>query len=213
MRLASAVPVASMIAVDSPLDLQLASTSPRRRDLLNAAGLRFALCAPGPEYQDGGDEHASVAGDPRAHAIARATRKGEGAVPVDPDAPILAVDTVVDLDGRELGKPRDLAEAEAMLAALAGRAHRVHTAHFLRHDASDFRGLRVATSEVVCGVPDAAALQRYLASGQWRGKAGSYGVQDDAQSFFAVRSGRYDTVVGLSVAAVHELLTELRGAL
>ena len=56
MRLASAVPVASMIAVDSPLDLQLASTSPRRRDLLNAAGLRFALCAPGPEYQDGGDE-------------------------------------------------------------------------------------------------------------------------------------------------------------
>lgn len=212
MRLASAGPVASMDAVAAPLDLQLASTSPRRRDLLTAAGLRFALCEPGPEYQDGGDEHASVAGDPRAHAIARATAKGEGAVAVDRDAPILAVDTVVDLDGRELGKPRDVAEAEAMLAALAGRAHRVHTAHFLRHDASGFRGLRVATSEVVCGVPDAAALQRYLASGQWRGKAGSYGVQDDAQSFFAVRSGRYDTVVGLSVAAVQELLAEWRGA-
>lgn len=200
-----------MDAVSPSLDLQLASTSPRRRDLLTAAGLRFALCPPGPEYVDEGDEHASVAGDPRQHAIVRATRKGEGATAVVADAPILAVDTVVDLGGRELGKPRDVAEAEAMLTALAGRAHFVHTAHFLRHDASGFRGLRVATSEVVCGLPDAAALRRYLDSGQWRGKAGGYGVQDDAQSFFRVLHGRYDTVVGLSVAAVQELLAELQG--
>ena len=201
-----------MIDVASPLDLQLASTSPRRRDLLTAAGLRFTLCEPGPEYVGDGDEHASVVGDPRAHAIARATRKGEGAVAVDHSAPILAVDTVVDLDGRELGKPRDAADAAAMLTALAGRAHRVHTAHFLRHDPSGFRGMRVASSEVVCGLPNAAALRRYLDSGQWRGKAGGYGVQDDAQAFFRVLSGRFDTVVGLSVEAVQELLADLRGA-
>jgi septum formation protein len=199
-----------MTAAVGPLDLQLASTSPRRRELLVAAGLRFVLCPPGPEYDGGGDEHASEAGDPRQHAIARATRKGEGAIAVDPAAPILAVDTVVAVDGVELGKPRDVAEAAAMLRRLAGRAHRVHTAHFLRDVAGGHRGLRVATSEVVCGLPSPDELGRYLASGQWRGKAGGYGVQDDAQSFFRVLSGRYDTVVGLSVESVQQLLDELR---
>ena len=72
--------------------------------------------------------------------------------------------------------------------------------------------LAVASAEVECGLPAAAELQRYLASGQWRGKAGGYGVQDDAQSFFRVVSGRFDTVVGLSVAAVRDLLAHLRAA-
>jgi septum formation protein len=194
------------------LDLFLASTSPRRRDLLTQAGLRFALCTPGPEYDVGGDEHSGAVGEPLRLAVERATRKGMGAVPPDANVPLLAVDTVVDLDGQELGKPRDAGEAEAMLRRLAGRAHRVHTAHFLRHVASGHTGLAVASAEVVCGLPDAAELHRYLASGQWRGKAGGYGVQDDAQSFFRVVSGRFDTVVGLSVAAVRDLLAELRGA-
>ena len=194
------------------LDLFLASTSPRRRDLLTQAGLRFALCAPGPEYEAGGDEHVGAPGEPLRLAVERATRKGMGASSPDPRVPVLAVDTVVDLDGQELGKPRDVAEAEAMLRVLAGRRHRVHTAHFLRHLASGHTGLAVASAEVECGLPAAAELQRYLASGQWRGKAGGYGVQDDAQSFFRVVSGRFDTVVGLSVAAVRDLLARLRAA-
>lgn len=192
------------------LDLYLASTSPRRRDLLTQAGVRFALCAPGPEYEGGGSEHDSALGDPVHLARERAIAKGRGAEVLDPEVPVLAVDTVVDVDGRELGKPRDVGEAEAMLRALAGRSHRVHTAHYLRHPASGRSAVAVASAEVVCGLPSPAELQRYLASGQWRGKAGGYGVQDDAQSFFQVRSGRFDTVVGLSVAAVAELLAALR---
>ena len=85
------------------LDLFLASTSPRRRDLLTHAGVRFALCAPGPEYEAGGDEHVGAAGEPLRLAVERATRKGMGAVAPDPRVPVLAVDTVVDLDGQELG--------------------------------------------------------------------------------------------------------------
>lgn len=192
------------------LDLQLASTSPRRRDLLTRAGLRFVLCEPGPEYAPGaGDEHGSEPGDPAAHALERATRKGEGAVAVAAAVPVLAVDTVVDLDGRELGKPRDRDAAERMLRALAGRTHRVHTAHWLGWPGRSPGATRLCTAEVACGEPDAKGLDRYLASGQWRGKAGSYGLQDDAQSFFRVVAGSFDTVVGLHVEAVRELLRQL----
>ena len=194
------------------LDLYLASTSPRRRDLLARAGLRFACCEPGPEYGPGGaTEHDSEAGDPVAHAIARATRKGDGAVSPDPRVPLLAVDTVVDLDGHELGKPRDAIEAERMLRSLAGRDHRVHTAHYLREPASGRAALRVASAQVACAPPDERALRVYLDSGQWRGKAGAYGVQDEEQTFFRVVAGSYDTVVGLHVDAVRAMLRELRG--
>lgn len=192
------------------LDLWLASTSPRRRDLLARAGIRFELCTPGAEYEAGaGGEHDSEAGDPAALAMARAARKGAGAVVPDPDVPVLAVDTVVELDGRELGKPRDRAEAEAMLRALAGRQHRVHTGHWLGRGGCCWTALASAT--VACAAHDEQALQHYLDSGQWRGKAGSYGVQDDAQAFFRVVTGDFDTVVGLHVPAVRELLRQARG--
>lgn len=201
-----------MSGVNQPLDLYLASTSPRRRELLTHAGIRFALCEPGPEYAPGGGhEHASEHGEPRQLAVERATRKAAGAVVPDPRVPVLAVDTVVDLEGAELGKPRDRDSAEAMLRRLAGRAHRVHTAHCLRLVATGWSALRVASAEVVCGEIDPAALRRYLESEQWRGKAGSYGLQDDAQSFFRVVHGSFDTVVGLHVAAVRELLATCRG--
>jgi len=189
-------------------ELWLASTSPRRSELLARAGLRFACCAPGPEYPSGGDEHGSEPGEPAALALQRAARKGEGASVPDPTVPVLAVDTVVDLDGHELGKPRDRAQAEAMLRALAGRTHRVHTAHWLGHGGRSWSV--VATAVVACGEHAPGALERYLDSGQWRGKAGSYGVQDEAQGFFAVVAGAYDTVVGLHVPAVVELLALAR---
>lgn len=199
-----------MVIVREQLDLQLASTSPRRRELLVNAGLRFVLCEPGPEYAAGeGDEHGSAPGAPELHALQRATRKGEGAVVAIAATPVLAVDTVVDLDGRELGKPRDRGDAERMLRALAGRVHRVHTAHWLGWPGRAPGITRLCTAEVACGQPDAAELAHYLASEQWRGKAGSYGVQDAAQSFFRVVDGSIDTVVGLHVAAVRELLALL----
>lgn len=190
-----------------PLDLFLASTSPRRRDLLQAAGLRFALCEPGPEYGNGGGDHDhGETGEPAVLAMDRARRKARGATPPDPGVPVLGVDTVVDLDGEELGKPRDREDAERLQRRLAGRIHRVHTAHVLVHFASGRSVEELATASVACRVPEPAAMQRYLDSGAWRGKAGAYGLQDVSQDWFELRSGAFDTVVGLHVAAVRRLL-------
>ncbi|MBL8751989.1 MAG: Maf-like protein [Planctomycetes bacterium] len=193
------------------VDLWLASTSPRRRELLAAAGVAFQLCEPGPEYvPGGGDEHSSERGEPGRLALDRAVRKALGAkVPATP-VPVLGVDTVVDLDGLELGKPADRAAAERMLRALVGRRHLVHTAHCLCVPHLGRSWCELATAEVECGPPPEAELQRYLDSGQWRGKAGSYGVQDDAQSFFRVVRGAFDTVVGLHLPAVRALLARAR---
>ncbi|HEX6811016.1 MAG TPA: Maf family protein [Planctomycetota bacterium] len=193
--------------VTPPIDLYLASTSPRRRELLERAGIRFRLCEPGPEYEtDEAGEHHSVAGDPAAHALARARRKATFAIPPDPAIAVLGVDTVVDLDGTELGKPRDRDDAERMLQRLAGRRHRVHTAHCVCWKARDHVVAALATAVVECRAPSAAELLHYLASGQWRGKAGSYGIQDEAQRFFTLVEGSFDTVVGLHVATVEALL-------
>jgi septum formation protein len=203
--------IADRLVVTSVPDLYLASTSPRRKALLAAACITFALCEPGPEYLPGsGDEHTSVLGDPVALAAERARRKGLGAEPPDPGRPVLAVDTVVDLDGVEFGKPSDRVHAERMLRQLAGRMHRVHTAHCLSLPSRGLYVEEVSHATVRCGPVVEASLQHYLDSGQWRGKAGSYGMQDDAQDFFALVDGAFDTVVGLHVPAVHRLLAALR---
>jgi septum formation protein len=196
----------------SAIDLHLASTSPRRSLLLTQAGIRFALCEPGPEYAGGGGDHDhGETGDPAALAILRAARKALGARAPAGRVPVLGVDTVVDLDGEELGKPSDRAAAASMLARLAGRTHRVHTAHCLVVPGTAARAEELATAVVACRAPTAAELERYLASGQWRGKAGSYGIQDEAQSFLTLADGSFDTVVGLHVAAVMRLLRRLGG--
>lgn len=196
--------------VSAPLDLFLASTSPRRRALLEQAGLRFAICEPGPEYLPGAaGEFTSEPGSPVLHATERAARKALLARVPDPGVPVLGVDTVVDLDGEELGKPVDRDQAEGMLRRLAGRRHAVHTAHCLWLPSRGARVEALHSAVVACGPLEIGRLGRYLDSGQWRGKAGSYGVQDDAQDFFQLVEGAFDTVVGLHVPAVRELLGRL----
>jgi septum formation protein len=206
--------VASISVVTARPLFLLASTSPRRRQLLTEAGLPFALCEPGPEY-DVGDEHSSERGEPLRLAAERARRKASGSPAAASLAtgglPVLGVDTVVDLDGVELGKPRDAEEARRMLLRLAGRDHRVHTAHCLV-DARRGRIVeRLTSATVTCRQPACDELEAYLASGEWRGKAGAYGIQDGAQGFLALVDGDFDTVVGLSVVAVRSLLADLGG--
>lgn len=183
--------------------IALASSSPRRSQLLTAAGIAFVLAEPGPEP--------ASSGTPPELAVARARSKACGAkLPAGCELPLLGVDTVVDVAGREFGKPRDRAEAAAMLAALAGRRHCVHTAHCLFDASTGERHEELATAEVTCAVPSASELDAYLASGDWRGKAGAYGIQDATQSFLTMHAGSYDTVVGLHVEAVRRLLLRMR---
>lgn len=166
---------------------------------------------PGPEPEG--------SGDPATLAGLRARSKCLGAqVPgASPPGLVLGVDTVVDLDGRELGKPVDRDDARRMLLQLAGREHAVHTAHCLRrhpalgpvperplHEPTVHE--RLATARVLCRSLDFDEVAAYLDSGEWVDKAGGYGIQGHASRFCALVGGDLDTVIGLSVRAVQELL-------
>jgi septum formation protein len=199
---------ATIGSVSAP-ELYLASTSPRRHMLLQQAGVVFEFCAPGEEN---GGEDPQVAVAPKQLALERARRKALGAACVDPLVPVLGVDTVVDVDGVELGKPRDRAEAESMLRRLVGRTHLVHTAHCCVLPESGARHERVVSATVAGGEPTAAELQAYLDSGDWEGKAGAYGIQDATQKFLRVVEGDFDTVMGLHADAVRQLLARCRGS-
>ncbi len=180
-------------------ELALASSSPRRSALLNEAGIAFVLAEPGPEP--------AASGAPPELAIERARSKGmHGKRPHGCAAPLLGVDTVVDLDGVELPKPSDRADAEAMLRRLAGRSHCVHTAHCLFDPDTGWSDIVIVTATVLCGPVVERELAAYLDSGDWRGKAGAYGIQDGSQSFLRLVDGPFDAVVGLHVASVRRLL-------
>lgn len=182
--------------------LYLASTSPRRQQLLAAAGIPFRLHSPGPET--------AGTGAPADQAAARARSKALTAVrPAGPGS-LLAVDTVVALGGVVLGKPRDRAEAEAMLRQLCGQTHAVHTAHCLLDLGSGAIAEAVTTSLVRCRPLTDEDIVGYLATGDWRDKAGAYGIQGAAGDFMELVAGDVDTVIGLSVAAMLDLLAAQR---
>ncbi len=182
-----------------PPVLVLASTSPRRRELLLAAGIAFVVGRPGIEPEG--------SGPPAELALLRARSKAAGATaPSAVAAPLLGVDTIVDVDGRDLGQPADREAAAAMLRELAGRMHRVHTAHCLFDPVTGHAVEELVSAVVVARIPSPGELAAYLDSGEWRGKAGGYGIQDRTQSFLSLAHGSLDTVIGLHVAAVRRLL-------
>jgi septum formation protein len=178
----------------------LASTSPRRADLLTAAGVSFEIRAVEVDEQPLEGEAPTDYVLRVALDKARTCRAPVGAV-------VLAADTVVVVDGRILGKPDDDADAARMLRWLSGRAHEVLTGVVVR------RGEREATaveSTVVSFAPlDEADIAWYVASGEPRDKAGAYGVQGLASRFVARIDGSYSNVVGLPVARVCSMLAGL----
>ncbi|MGE0144641.1 MAG: nucleoside triphosphate pyrophosphatase [Planctomycetota bacterium] len=182
----------------------LASTSPRRLEILREAGIEFRCVPPGAEL--------SGFGSPTERAIQRAEMKATGArFLAESDGIVLGVDTVVARGDREYGKASDQPDARAVLSSLAGGEHEVITAHFAFRAAEVSRAaLRLRRAVVRMDPLDEARLEAYLASGDWIGKAGAYGIQDPGASFVHLVSGERDTVIGMSLGAVRELIEELR---
>ena len=118
--------------------------------------------------------------------------------------PVLGADTVVDLDGTILGKPSDRAEAESMLARLSGRLHQVHTAVAIQHEGR--LEMRLSSSRVRFAVLDAAAIARYLETGEHLGKAGAYAIQGRAGAFVEHIDGSYSGIMGLPLYETAVLL-------
>jgi nucleoside triphosphate pyrophosphatase len=184
--------------------LILASASPRRAELLRAAGLEFETVTVDV------DETPRAGETPAAYVRRLAAEKSAAAsYVVRDDVVILGADTAVVVDGEILGKPRDDREAIAMLRQLSGRRHDVMTGVSLRK--GDYELGRVETTAVEVAPLGDDEIAWYVASGEGRDKAGAYAIQGLASRFIPRIEGSYSNVVGLPIAAVSELLRELSG--
>lgn len=182
--------------------IYLASTSPRRRALLEQAGIKFSVVSADVSecYPRGMS--------PTGVVTTLAARKARAAtVPCAAGDAVLGADTVVALDGRILGKPHDEKEAADMLRMLSGRWHEVFTGFCLQ-----------TPEQMVCGVSKTSVcffqlseeeIFRYIATGEPLDKAGAYGIQGLGVRLVREIQGDYNTVVGLPVAKIFRLLKRL----
>jgi nucleoside triphosphate pyrophosphatase len=217
--------------------LILASASPRRAELLHAAGYEFDVVVGDVDesIRDGETPALYVrrlAADKSAAAIrliVPATRSSDGpakaghyrdddgppnsghyeAIGSDADVIVIGADTTVVVDGEILAKPRDDADAAAMMRRIAGRVHEVLTGVSLRR--GGFELGRVETTRVQVAPLSDEEIAWYVATGEGRDKAGAYAIQGFASRFIPRIEGSYSNVVGLPVACVRELLTEISG--
>ncbi len=178
--------------------LVLGSASPRRRELLASLGVTPDRLA-SPDI----DETPRAGELPRDYCI-RVTREKAEAVDIGPGEILLTADTTVALGRRILGKPADAGEAAAFLVALGGRRHKVITAVALK-DSQGVRVKDVVTSVKMKRLSD-TELNGYLATGDWQGKAGAYGIQGPAGAFIPWIQGSYTAVMGLPVSETAALL-------
>ena len=183
-----------------PQRLILASASPRRQQLLIEAGYAFTVV---PADVDEEDYPPGIL--PADLAELLAARKAKAVSRKFPEDVVLGADTVVAFGDAILGKPRDADDARRMLRLLAGTTHVVITGVAVSRAISDLH----AVSRVMSGVRmrdlTPAEIDRYVAGGQWQGKAGGYGIQDD-DPFVTRMSGCHSNIVGLPVPETRRLL-------
>jgi len=193
--------------------IYLASRSPRRRELLAQIGIRFDLllfrAAP---REDTEVSEAWLPGEtPEAYVVRVARIKaafGAGLLAARkvPPRAVLAADTTLDLDGGIIGKPKDEADAAAILARLSGRSHRVLTAIAMARDARIEH--RLSISEVRFRPLGADEIRRYVHSGEPMDKAGAYGIQGRAAMFIEEIKGSHSGIVGLPLCETALLLRD-----
>jgi septum formation protein len=180
--------------------LVLASASPRRAELLRAAGIDF-------EVQPADvDETIATGESPNEYVSRLAEAKARLVYERDVRRTVLAADTAVMVDVRILGKPQDETDASRMLRMLSGRTHEVLTAVSVFHP-GQIVDTRVDTTTVEFAALSDADIEWYVASGEPMDKAGAYAVQGLASRFVTRIDGSYSNVVGLPIALVYQMLT------
>jgi septum formation protein len=205
--------MSTMIAIPER-GIYLASRSPRRRELLSQIGVRYHLLLFRERVGEKPDVDESVLpGEAPAAYVERMAR-----AKADtgwrrmlqrnlPPAPVLAADTTVALDGRIYGKPENRAEAEEILAALAGKRHEVLTAVALKNQ--DWIEVALSTSEVQLKALSKDDIAQYVASGEGDDKAGAYGIQGRAARFVVEIRGSYSGIMGLPLYETGQLIDRL----
>jgi septum formation protein len=178
--------------------LVLASSSPRRAELLRAAGIPFEVVPVAI------DESVRKLEPPGDHVRRLAREKAEVAAAQLPSRVILGADTIVLVGGEMMGKPRDARDATRMLRLLSGREHEVLTGVAVL--APRGPAIEVARTRVWVNPLSEAEIAEYVATGEPLDKAGGYGIQGLGSKFIDRIQGSYSNVVGLPVALVYRLL-------
>jgi septum formation protein len=185
------------------MTLILASASPRRAELLTAAGFAFEVVPADvdetPRPGEPAEAYALRVARDKARAVFNRCRKS--------GKPVLAADTVVVLGGEIIGKPNDSEDARRMLRLLSNAAHDVHTGVVVRTSVGE--RAEVMTTRVRFRRLDDSEIEWYVASGEPDGKAGAYAIQGRAARFIDHIEGSWSNVVGLPIATVYRLLKEL----
>jgi len=180
--------------------LILASRSPRRSELLSAAGISFEVLAADI------DETPQPNETPAAYVERLAIEKARAVLALRPDARVLGADTTVTIDGEILGKPENDQDARRMLRLLSGRVHDVHTGVAVASAVRIRSG--IDTTRVWFQAMTDEDISWYVATGEPVDRAGAYAIQGFASRFIARIEGSYSNVVGLPVALVSSILKE-----
>jgi len=183
------------------MKLILASSSPRRKDLLASFGKPFSIDVPDV------DESLLPGEDPSTHVRRLALEKARTVQERHDAGLVVAADTIVVLDGNIIGKPDDEADARRMLGALSGRTHRVYTGVAVADSATGTMISRVVCSRVTISPIDEEEIARYVATGEPLDKAGSYAVQGLGGKYVSRVNGSLSNVIGLPLEDLRELFS------
>ena len=192
--------------------IYLASKSPRRRELLRQIGVHFDVLTfrSGERGEDPDIDETPIAGEAVEHYVERlALTKAEAGVRRVQwrkllRHPVLAADTTLELDSQIIGKPADIADAQAILQRLSGRSHRVLTALAIA-DGEQTRS-KLSISTVKFRELDDAEIRHYVATGEPMDKAGAYGIQGKAAIFIEEIHGSHSGIMGLPLFETAQLL-------
>lgn len=182
------------------MTLILASASPRRRELLAAMGLRFEVRT--SDVEEKRSEGEAV----EAYVERLAREKAEAVGAKEPEAWVIAADTVVYLDGQVLEKPADPGDARRMLGTIAGREHVVYTGTALRNVRRGWAEAAVTTTRVTMVPMSGEDIAWYVGTGEPMDKAGAYAVQGIGAMFIDSIAGNYTNVVGLPLSTLLRLM-------
>lgn len=183
-----------------PRPLVLASSSPRRRELLAAHGYDFDVVAPPFEELD---QRPHVPA--HAHAESLAFFKASSVAESHPGKTVLGADTIAWIDGRIIGKPVDRDDARRILKTLSGTTHDVITGVALIHAERERRLIEFEVSVIKVRKLTPDTIESYLDTGLWEGKAGAYGIQDKGDPFVEKIEGSLTNVVGLPMELIERM--------
>jgi len=184
------------------MHILLASTSPRRRELLSLLGVPFSIVPPT------GDELLSSHLSPSQQTRQLALDKAKSVANQHPQDLVIGSDTVIEIDGKLLGKPENIQKAKTMLRSLRGRCHQVHTGVAVMQQASNLSIDFVETAHVWIKPFDENTLKSYLATEESLGKAGAYSIQGKGAQLIEKIEGDYPTIVGLPLWKTAKVLEQ-----